>query len=462
MIQKLTQLYNAWTWRDCVTKILLSLTLLLYPFNNFPFGPFAKLTFYPLLVLLVLNFDRILKWGREDRYLRMAAITGGLWAIWMVVALIVSIGFDAITFSHVKAISGAIRFFLLWYTFAACCLFFPWDEIKRLFYWTFVALLGVCACYSILECLHFAGVEWATDVLKNAIHYFLRTGITEWTGENVWPPVLWESERYRGIFEEPAYYSVLLGFTTLFFAWHAWVSKHLRGTIGNLFLAGLAGLLLCKTKSAAGAISLTMACVVWVLLALCLIGRMERLLRLKLAFFAIVFVVGSCCALMMQRHSSTNISSLVQAVIQTDAASPKTTRSIHLSAELQCIAASPVYGYGMGEYDRVMREVLAREHYKTVELSVWLQREGALPWLNWFTGLAVMYGLVGLALFLGWFALPLIVMGFQQIKRAPVGNLCLSAALGVFLMCQMTSANTEIFVYMLLMTIPVLYVKQAP
>lgn len=455
---KISLFYKTLTWRDNVSKVLLALTVLFYPFNNFPFGPFAKLTFYPLLLLLVLNLDRIVQQGYEKPYLRYTAIAGGLWAIWMVVSLLLSIGFSAIGFEHIKAVSGAIRFFLLWYTFATCCFMFPREEIKRLFYWTFVVLLGACAMYSFVEYLHFAEVEWATKFLKHAIHCFIRTGITEWTGDNVWPPVLWDSERYRGIFEEPAYYSVLLGFATLFFAYYAWTSKRILSICGNLILVGIAGLLLCKTKSAAGAISLTMACGTWVVLALCLLFRMERSLQLKLGIFVIVFVVGSFFALTTQRHSTTNIDSLIQAIVSKDAAKDKTTRSIHLSAELKCIEASPIYGYGMGEYDRVMREALPREPYKTVELAKWLERKGAVPWLNWFTGLAVMYGLVGLTLFLAWFVFPLVVIWFKRVKQAPAGDLCLSAALGAFLVCQMTSANTEIFCYMLLMTIPILFV----
>lgn len=463
MIQAISRFYHTLTWRDGVTKVLLALTLLLYPFNNFPFGPFAKLAFYPLLLLLVLNIDRILQQMRENRYLRYVMIVGGLWAIWMVVSLVLSIGFNAIGFKHIKAISGAIRFFLLWYTFAACCLSFPREEIRRLFYWIFVVLLVVCAAYSSIEYLHFAGVEWATHFLKHAIHYFLHTGITEWTGDNVWPPVLWDSVRYRSIFEEPAYYSVLLGFTTLFFSWHAWTSKQWRGMAGNLLLAVLASLLLCGTKSAAGAISTAVARFAWVGIAICFIWRLDRCLRLKLLVLALLFAVGSYFELTTQRHSSSNIGSLVGTMVYEEAevaARPKTTRSIHLASELECIAAAPIKGHGIGEYDRVMRAKLKAVPYKTGEILVWINREGSVPWLNWFTGLAVMYGVVGLLLFLAWFVFPLAILWLMDVLSAPVEKLCLTAALGLFLVTQMNSANTEIFVYMMLMTIPLLYIKR--
>jgi hypothetical protein len=450
-------------WREPMTKVLLVLTLLVYPFNNFPFGPFAKLTFYPLLLLLVLNVDRIVTLARTNKYLRYLAYVGGAWALWSILSLFFSVGFQAIGAPHVKSIAGSIRFFVLWYTFIACCFLLPRDELKRLFYWTFVGLLGYCSLYSILEILHFSGVQWATRTLETVIQYFLTTGITEWTAGNVWPPILWDSERYRSIFEEPSYYSILLGFTTLFFASFAWVSKRFWATLGNLCLAGVAVFFLCKTKSAAGAISLAIASCTWVFLSFCLFFKMTRLMRFKMIAFVVLLACGASFALVSQRHTTENIKSLVcAAVVKSEESTEKTTRAIHLGAELECIKQSPIYGYGMGEYDKVMREALKDEPYKPHELQVWLAREGALPWLNWFTGLAVMYGLVGLGLFLGWFLLPLIVVWFKRLKELPVDHLTLSASLAIFLVFQMTSANTEIFCYMLLMSIPVLLVIDAP
>lgn len=463
MMERIHQWYARLTWRDVATKGLLALTVLVYPFNNFPVGPFTKLTFYPLLALLLLNWDRLLTTIKEHCYLRYVAVAGGCWAIWMVLSLCFAIGPSSIGFAHVKAIAGAVRFFVLWYTFIACCLLFSRDELRTLFYWTFIGLLGYCTLYSLVEWLHFNGVAWATWFLEHAIHCFIHTGITEWTNGNVWPPVLWDSERFRSVFEEPAYYSVLLGFSTLFFALFAWVAKGAWRTLGNLFLAGVAAFLLCKTRSAAGAISLAVASGVWILLALCQFFKMNRVMRWKMGLLAFIFLLGPFFALMMQRHSSTNVGSLMQAVVAQDthAVTAKTTRSIHLFAELTCIADSPIYGHGMGEYDPVMRAVLEREPYKTHELSVWLKRDGAVPWLNWFSGLAVMYGLVGLALFLAWFAFPLAIMWIKQVMHSPAERICASAALGLFLACQMMSANTEIFCYMLLMTFPVLCIYDA-
>jgi hypothetical protein len=229
--------------------------------------------------------------------------------------------------------------------------------------------------------------------------------------------------------------------------------------LGNLFLAGLSILLLCKTKSAAGALSFMGAGCAWSLLSLCFLYKMSWARRLKTMLFVAFFLFGGIAALMTQRHSSSQIASLAQVSVQTEV-KPSTTRSIHLAAELACIQASPMYGHGMGAYDPIMRKALAPAPYKTHELSVWLSREGALPWLNWWSGMAVMVGLVGLLLFLAWFACPTLVLWFVNIKTLPFEHLALSASLSLFLAAQMTSANTELFAYMLLMTLPLLLVAE--
>lgn len=447
---RVSQFYHSLTWRDGATKVFLVLTILLYPFNLFPHGPFLKLTLYPLLFLFLLNVDRLLKLTWTHRYFRYLAIVATLWFLWMFISLCFAVGFSAIEGKHLANILNDIKRFVPWYTFAGCCFLLPRDEIKRLLYWSFVGLFSYCACYSILEFLHFLEVAWATDVLKVAIKGFMSTELGAWTNGNFWPPILWDSVRYRSVFEEPAYFAILLGFCILLFTYAAWMAKKESGFWGNLCLSLLALVLLCQTRGAAGAISLTVASVVWIGLALCRISKMSRILRWRFPLLAIFLLVGSYFALTTQRHSAESI---------TGASSRgKTTRAIHLTAELNCVAASPIYGCGVGEYGEVMREALRTQQDQTHEVEVWIGRDNEPPKLNFFTGIMVTTGIVGGLLFMAWFAFPAVVLWLKKAFSLPVGSCCLVPALGLFIACQMTSATTEIFSYFLLMTVPLLFI----
>lgn len=455
------QLYDKLAWRNKATKMLLILTILFYPFNLFPYGPFLKLTLYPLLALFLLNFDRLILLTLKNTYFRYIAIVATLWFTWMLISLCFAIGPSAIERENFIGIINDVKRFVPWYTFVGCCFILPRDEVKILLYWAFVGLFGYCACYSILEYLHFAGFSWATDFLSLAIKGFMSTELGEWTGGNFWPPILWDSERYRSVFEEPAYFAVLLGFCTLLFTYVAWLAKSWRSFWGNIVLAGIAAVLLCQTRGAAGAISLSVASVVWVFLALCFAVKMSRTLCLRMIIIAVFLFGASFFTLTTQRHASSHITSLAKVSTSTeleDVEHAKTTRSIHLSVELQCISASPIYGCGVGEYGNVMRDALRGSKDKTHEIDVWVSREDDPPKLNLFTGLAVTYGIVGLLLFMAWFAFPIIIFWFKRLKTSSIESCCIVPALGFFIACQMTSASTEIFSYFLLMTIPLLLI----
>lgn len=488
-------------WRDHVTLGLLALTVLFYPFNLFPYGPFLKLTLYPLLGLFCLNFDRIIGLTLSRPLFRYLALAGGAWLLWTVISLCLAVGPSAIEVRHVHEVLNDVKRFVPWYTFVACCFLVPRVALKRVLYGAIVGLFALCSVYATLEALHFTGVAWATATLKVVIHGFMRTELCAWTNGNFWPPVLWDSERYRSFFEEPAYFAVFAGFCVLFFTAVAWRARRRSSFVGHFVLAAGAVVLLCKTESAAGAIALAVASGTWMLLAGCFWSRASLRARWRMGAIALFLVGASLVALMTQRHPAEHLALMTQAhgkvavqapvatatrVSQSEANStvPTTstpvaakpaptspavqeayplwmsTRAIHLSTELKCIAASPIYGYGVGEYARVMHAALQAAPKKTDEIKVWALPENRPPKLNLFTGFAVTYGCVGLLLFLAWFALPTMVLWLKQWRVMGVEQGCVVAALGVFLLCPMMSASMEVFCYMLLATVPLILVTE--
>jgi O-antigen ligase len=137
------------------------------------------------------------------------------------------------------------------------------------------------------------------------------------------------------------------------------------------------------------------------------------------------------------------------------------TRAIHLLMELECIKASPLYGHGAGEYITVMRQALQAAPEQTEEIRVWASPENDPPKLNLFTGFAVSYGCIGTVLFLAWFALPTIVLWVKRWPTISFEQGCVVVALGTFILCPMMSASMEIFCYMLLATVPLLWVTDS-
>jgi hypothetical protein len=418
-----------------------------------------KLTLYPLVGLFFLNADRIavLTWRRP--LFRFLAVMGGLWCTWMFCSLFLAVDADAITGNNLKGAVNDITRFVPWYVFVAGCFLVPREDLKRTLYWAFVTLFGLCSLYSGLEFLHFAGVEWATETLKAAIGCFMHTGFSDWVNGSVWPPILWDSERYRSLFEEPAYFSVFIGFCALLFMAIAWQAKTKKCMVIHLLMAVLSVVLLSKTKSAAGAVAFSAASFVWIVLALCFRKRGDCCARCRMVGIAIFLIIASVLAMVTQRHSAKSMAELAQAK-KTSTEHASSTRAIHLAAELDCIKASPVYGVGPGEYSNVMRETLDRAPEKTEEIEVWASPEHNPPMLNLFTGIAVSYGWVGLLLFLGWFMVPTLGLWIKQYKTLSMEQGCVTAALGSFIVCIMMSANTEIFCYMLLVTIPLIIITE--
>lgn len=483
MIKALQAFQQKDSWRTQATLALLALTIVLYPFNLFPHGPFMRLTLYPLVGLLCLNVDRIIALTRSRPLFRCFALLGGVWFLWILISLCLAVGPAAIEMRHLREGFNEVKRFVSWYTFVACCFLVPRAMLKRVLYWAFLGLFGVCSAYTILEALHFAGVRWASETLKVLIHGFMYTEISAWLNGNFWPPIFWDSQRYRSLFEEPAYFSVFSGFCALFFTMIAWQAKRLRGFIAHLALAALAVFFLCETKSAAGALALAAASGVWIVLAGCFWARGDFQTRWRMGVIALFLASASLIAIVTQRHPAQQIALLTQpksaaervltkAEIAKLPPSERTvaearakpsgtnTRAIHLAMELKCIESSPIYGCGAGEYIPVMRHALQNSPRKTAEIQIWASPKNDPPKLNLFTGIAVTYGGVGLLLFLSWFMLPTVVLWIKQWPTLRIEQACVTAALGIFILCPMMSASMEIFCYILLATVPLLLVTE--
>ncbi len=455
----ITQIYTSSSWRDTITKVLLALVILVYPFNAFPHPPTSQLMRVPIVFLFLLNIDRFWNLWKTNKYLRMVALLGGAWFVWMNLASLFAGGLEAFG-DNISGVFKFFKFFILWYLFMTGLLIFPYDEIKGYIYWAFVALFGYTALYACIELLYFADVAWAKDFLGQAIHCFMKVSPNE---NSWWPPVFWTDvgeERCRSVFEEPAYYALLLVFCTLFFSYFAWVAKKTKGVIGNFILATLSAFLLVKTLSAAGAVSLGVAVMIWMLLAFCFICRMEPKIRVRLLLFILMFVGASVFTLMTQRHSFSTILGLMNPIENVD--KNRSARAIHLAAELKLVSKAPICGYGAVEYRNVMTKALREENKveDQEEVKRWVKNQNPPP-LNRYTEHCVRFGIPGLLFFVAWLILPIFYLLIKNFRHHSIPNSCVAIALTISLACLMLAANTYVFCYFIFFSFPTLFVMDS-
>ena len=415
--------------RQQITLILWAMSIVLLPFLQFPFGVFQKLSFYPLLLIAILNVDKW--WGLcwTNKYLRYTGFAVAAFIGWQIISLPFCIGVSNIVFAeNIRPIINDTMTFGSWYVFLASAFFLPREKICKTFYWSFTIVFLYCGAYCIIELLHFAKVQWATDFLSRSIYYFIKD-----IGQNHgwWPPVFWDSPRLRSVYAEPSYFAVIVSFAELYFGFQAWKSKHWQQTAGNLLLMLWAAFLLCGTKSASGSLALTASTFVFIVLFLLFFRKTEKISRIKGIALAILLILCSGATIANQRGGGVqdwvkmfhavkaapaqqcepqkqSLSSKQNAPKKQDFSSSSGTRLIHLKTELKLIAKNPVAGVGAGQYGKAMRQALLENPEKSGEIRLWSEKgDWYPPPLNTYTSILVRNGIIGLILFAALFFAPL-------------------------------------------------------
>ena len=453
--------------RQKVTLNLWGLAVFLIPFMYVPYFVFQKLSLYPLVIIALLNVDKWWNLCWNNKFLRYTAFAVAAFIMWQIISLPFCVGLGDITFSdNIRPVINDGITYAAWYVFLAAAFMFPKNRIEKTFYKSFTAILLCCAAYSILEILHFRGVQWASNILAEAIHYIMTVEPEGWW----WPPLFWDQPRLRSVFAEPSYFAIMLVFSVLYYSMQMWINKKRMIFTGNLFLMLLSVLLLCLTKSAGGALSLTAATLVFIILSAIFFRKFPLLLKIKSGILSLLLLISSFLAVACQRGGFAEFATIENALESAEADSAQeqrmlsgssSTRLIHLKTELKMIGKNPFPGVGSGKYSDAMCEALEASPEQTPELISWWSSRGNTPRLNLYTARMVEFGIPGGILFLNIFIFPGLYLCFSCIRKG-----CFTVAVSVLAIYTgpimiMNFANSAIMIYLMLAALPLLTMAAA-
>ncbi|MBQ9772377.1 MAG: O-antigen ligase family protein [Lentisphaeria bacterium] len=462
--------------RQKITLVLWGLTVFFLPYLYVPYFIFQKLSLYPLVLIAIINIDKWWKLCWNNKFLRYTAFGIAAFIIWQIISLPFNLGLSNINFAdHIKpSINEAITL-VAWYIFLAAAFMFPKEKIEKTFYWCITTVFICCCAYSVIEILHFAKVQWATDFLGKSIHYLIK-GVGEYF--NWHPPVFWDSPRLRSVFSEPSNFAVLSTFTLLYYGCYFWLSTGWKKMSGNILLMILSFLALCGTQSASGTLALSTATLFFVILFAVFFRKFNKLKKIKGIVFSFLLIVFTFIIALNQRGGISDwkllfdkatdgvqkqvVSEKKQVVPekkqivsgkkQIKFSSSSNTRLIHLKAEIKLIARKPVCGYG--EYGNVMRQSLWESPEKTREVLLWCKNEDfSPPTLNKYTGIIVKYGIVGLLFFFAIF-FPAIILLYQAVNSISPEKWIYPLILCIAIATILATCPINVLFYSILLTLP--------
>ncbi|MBE6405945.1 MAG: O-antigen ligase family protein [Lentisphaerae bacterium] len=453
---------NDMSIRQKITIVLWGMSIVLLPFFKFPYGPFEKLALYPLIIIAFLNVDKWWNLCWNNKFLRYTAFGIAAFIIWQIISLPFNLGLSNINFAdHIKpSINEAITLWA-WYIFLAAAFMFPKEKIAKTFYWCITTAFICCCAYSVIEILHFAKVQWATDFLGKSIYYLIK-GVGEYF--NWHPPVFWDSPRLRSVFSEPSNFAVLSTFTLLYYGCYFWLSTGWKKMSGNILLMILSFLALCGTQSASGTLALSTATLVFVILFAVFFRKFNKLKKIKGIVFSFLLIVFTFIIALNQRGGISDwkllfdkaTDSVQKQVVsekkQIKFSSSSNSRLIHLKAEIKLIARKPVCGYG--EYGNVMRQSLWESPEKNREVLLWCKNEEfSPPTLNKYTGIIIKYGIVGLLFFFAIF-FPAIILLYQAVISISPEKWIYPLILCIAIATILTTCPINVLFYSVLLTLP--------
>ena len=464
--------------RQKITLVLWGIAVFLIPFLYIPYFIFQKLSLYPLVLIAFINIDKWWKlcWG--NKLLRWIAFAIIAFIGWQAVSLPFAVKLSEITIDdNVKPLINNAIVYGSWYVFLATAFMFPREKLEKTFCCSFTAILLCCACYSVIEIMHFCNVQWATDFLSKSIHYLMVVENNGWW----WPPVFWDQPRLRSVFPEPSYFAIMLVFSTLYYSARTLYLSNKKKNAISLILMVLSAILLALTKSAGGALALSAATAFFIVLSLIFFRKLTVSERIKSGILSVLLVTASLFAMGCQRGGFAEFTVMKKSLNQpvTVIKIPKTekkvveekkrkkvktpkvkrlhgsssTRIIHLKTELREISERPLLGAGYGEYSDTMCEALKESTVETPESRSWWMRQNT-PRLNAYTAAMVEFGIPGGVLFLSIIFLPAMCMWITSIRKQNFTTAITMGAVYCGLMTILNFANAVIMIYLMLFVLP--------
>ena len=465
-----------------LTVPLFILTFLFLPFAYFPYGPFSRLSLYPLSLLFLLNANRLVKLCWTNKNLRFIGCGIVCWGIWGLLSAFCAIFNGNGEYSLVQEVIPVIRdgiTLVCAYLLLAHYFLLPQDKVKTIFFTALSSVLVCCLLYSIVEILHFSGYSFATAFLKRSVHSFMTTCHDgTW-----WPPVLWNQPRLRSFFVEPSNFAILLGFALVYYV--TFCQEKTRLTPLSIIFALLVWLFLCGTRSTAGGLTAVAASVVFALVYIIFLRKQERKTKLRNALIGGVLLIVSVSALFFMRGGFLTASLITNTILETktlDSANeaqnqdqPRPTpqkpashnnegsiktRTIHFYSALQLFRDAPLLGCGPCHYSDKMHATLAARSYQTHEIKFWLKL-GRIPPLSTTMTILVKYGLPGVIFFFSFLLVPLFFL-WKRIKSVPVTIFLTCGSLLAFI-CFFMVSSASMFLLLALMSYPVyLICRESP